>query len=138
MSSTEDPRLPVWSASSRLDILNGLWRQTVPPVTQMAEICWHPYFDYYMEECRVAIQSGKGQYATVRSHTDIQAVAGILREHGTKPAVKEILRRSISQQRTPEETNSTLEGYIMLVARLITMIDIGPLPYRHTNQNSVT
>jgi hypothetical protein len=137
MSSKEDPRSPVWSASNRLEILDRLWRQTTPTTTQAADLCWDPYFDYYMEECRVAIQSGKGQYATVRSHTDIQAVAEMLREHNTKLAIKKYLRHSLSQQRTPEETNNMLEGSIMLVARLLTMIDIGPLPYRHTNQHSL-
>ena len=90
-----------------------------------------------MKECRVAIQSGKGQHATVRSHTDIQAVAEMLSEYNTKSAMKENLRHSLSHQRTPEETNNMLEGSIMLVARLLTMIDIGPLPYKHTNQHSL-
>ncbi|KAF3000774.1 hypothetical protein E8E13_005148 [Curvularia kusanoi] len=130
MSLDGDPRLPVTN-DDRVEIFGSLWRQTLrTPVTPpLDSLQLEPYFSYYTSECNLAMQAGSGRFAAIRTHKDIIRIAKDLGEHQTKQDAQTKLRGELKQPRSQEETEDMLEGSLTLVARLLTMVDVGPRLY---------
>jgi hypothetical protein len=139
MSLDDDPSVPIGDEKLHLQIITQLWRQTTPSTTLPTDLHWDPYFLYYNAQCNTAIQSGRGLYTTIRTHADVQIVARYIQAPDCKSDIKAHLRRFMRQPRSPKEADDMLEGSVMLVARLLSMTDIGPLPYNPPGtQHSVT
>ncbi|KAH7348121.1 hypothetical protein BKA66DRAFT_477358 [Pyrenochaeta sp. MPI-SDFR-AT-0127] len=136
MALNGDPSLPV-PVDTQREILKHLWRQTRPATTNATDLHWDSYFAYYTSECNSAIQYERGKFTSVRTHTNITTIAEQLQEQHSKADLKQKLLPSLKQQRTSDEKDAMLEGSIMLVARLLSMVDIGPLPYVPGRQPSL-
>jgi len=121
------------------EIAGGLWKRALqtPATMPSNSLDWNPYFAYYTTECNMAIQYGNGQFTSVRSHHDIVTCAAKLEDHATKADIKNGLRNSLRQSRSPQEAEAMLEGSVTLVARLISMITIGPRAYVQDDRTSI-
>ena len=130
MSLDGDPRLPVPHPLQE-EIMKRLWRQPLrnPTTPTLDSLELDAYFSYYTTECNMAIQAGSGQYSTIRSHSHIVAIAMDLENHCIKMDAKTKLRPMLTRPRSEMELDNMLEGSVTLVARLLTMVDIGPRVY---------
>ncbi|CAI6339877.1 unnamed protein product [Periconia digitata] len=124
-SAKEDP-VP---EDIKADIIKGLWQWNTTPTSLMDIRKWDVYFQYYTAECQKAIGYGRGEYTTVRKHKDITVIAKKLEDGYTKEKIKQSLLPLDTQQRPTDVRVRMAEGSARLVARLISMVDIGPLPY---------
>ncbi|KAJ5021381.1 hypothetical protein PSV08DRAFT_220239 [Bipolaris maydis] len=139
MSLQDNPSVPVEDEKLQLEIISQLWHQTTPNSTDPSDLDWAPYMLYYNTQCNTAIQTNKGKYTTIRKHVDIQSVAQHMHASTPKAAIKFHIQPSMRGSRTAEEADIMLEGSVMLVARLLSMTDIGPLPYtRRGTHHSLT
>ncbi|KAF5844567.1 hypothetical protein GGP41_007574 [Bipolaris sorokiniana] len=94
---------------------------------------------YYNTQYNTAIQTDKGVCTTVRKHADIQFIAQHMHSSAPKAAIKSHIQPSMREFRTPEDVDTMLKSSVMLVARLLSMTDIGPLPYtRSGTHHSLT
>jgi hypothetical protein len=124
-NANEDP-VP---ESIRADIIKGLWQYNTSPEFLLGLKRWDAFFSYYTAECKKAITYNRGEYTTVRKHRDIAAVAKRLEDGYTKEEITQSLLTLDTQQRPTDAKIRMAEGSLRLVARLMSMVDIGPLPY---------
>jgi hypothetical protein len=124
-SANEDP-VP---ESIRANIIKGLWQWNTASEFSTDLKRWDAYFNYYTAECKKAIGYSRGEYTTVRKHNDITAIAKRLEDGHTKEEITQSLLSLDTQQRPADAKIRMVEGSLRLVARLISMVDIGPLPY---------
>jgi hypothetical protein len=86
-----------------------------------------PYLEYYRKECCHALHDA-GRHVTCRKHSDIIEIAeGILAGRS-----KESLRNQLSSngaEPMPQNPEPRIDASIDLTARLISMMDIGPLQF---------
>jgi hypothetical protein len=123
--ATEDPT----PESVRADILKGLW-QWNNAITSPTEIKkWDVYFQYYTTECRKAIGPDRGEHVTVRTHADIVEIAKVFANSSTKKDITQSLLPLDTQQRSAAAMSRMAKGSVELVARLVSMVEIGPIPY---------
>ncbi|KAJ4369236.1 hypothetical protein N0V83_006321 [Neocucurbitaria cava] len=123
--ANEDP-IP---ESIRVEIIKGLWQCNTAGEHPIDIKRWDAFFSYYTAERKKAIAYSRGEYTTVRKHQDITAIANKLEGGCTKEEVTQSLLSLDTQQRSKEAKIRMVEGSLRLVARLISMVDIGPLPY---------
>jgi hypothetical protein len=131
----EDPRLPV-PRNTRDEIVQNLWRHNPATAPHAEQLDWSSYFAYYTAECNLAIQFDHGRHTSIRTHRDIISIAGKVQAQQTKVEIKQWLRSQLHQPRTPQAIEEMLNGSLTLVARLLTMTDIGPRPYTSRSQSS--
>lgn len=113
----------------KLDILKGLWQWNTV-LTSSSEIeKWNAYFHYYTTECQNTIRFQRGTYTFVREHKDITEIAKQLEDCVSKEEIKQSLFSLDTQQRSEERKGQMAEGSVRLVARLVSMVDIGPIPH---------
>lgn len=138
MTLNGDPRLPV-PRDAQNEIVGSLWKRPLqtPTVMPSNSLDWNPYFAYYTTECNMAIQYGNGQFTSVRSHRDVVTCAAKLEDHTPKTDIKTVLQSSLRQPRNPQELEAMLEGSVTLVARLISMTNIGPRAYAQDDLTSI-
>jgi hypothetical protein len=87
---------------------------------------WKPYFSYYTEECSLAI--GSDQHLLAATHQNIIAITKEIESTKTKNEIRVILPPEFDKDLTPDEARQKMERAIRLAARLLLIIDIGPLP----------
>jgi len=124
-SASEDPT----PHSIRPAIVNGLWQRNESPVSPLESQKWDAYFHYYTAECKKAIGYGRGEYTTIRCHEDIIRIAEKLENGITRAELKTSLIALCSHQRPSDVKDQMAEGSVRLAARLISMVDIGPILY---------
>ena len=124
-SVTEGPL----SVNDRVGIINGLWQRSTAPTSPEQVKDWDAYFHYYAFECRKAVEYGYGEHTTVRKHKDISVIASELENGLSKEEIKKKLLLLDTQQRSEDVKNQMAEGSARLVVRLISMVDIGPIPH---------
>lgn len=92
---------------------------------------WKAYFSFYERECRDMIQNSfpSGIHTTIRTHADVVAAVQELRKGHSKEQIKDTLIKSIKPTRTQQEKEIMSAGSLLLAARLVSMMSIGPLPY---------
>lgn len=92
---------------------------------------WKAYFSFYERECRDMIQNSDppGIHTTIRTHAHVVAAAQQLRNGRSKEQIKDTLIKSIKSTRTQQEKEIMSAGSLLLAARLVSMMNIGPLPY---------
>lgn len=90
---------------------------------------WDVYLHYYTAECKRAIEYDHGEYTTIRTHEDVRTIARRLRRGQSKEEIMRLLVQQDTQKRAMDIRTRMAEGSVRLVARLMSMIDIGPLPY---------
>jgi len=123
--ANEDP-IP---EETRIGIVNGLWHDNTTSKTTTELHKWQAYFHYYTAECRTTIGYENGEHTFVRKHKDITKIAKQLEDGKSKKEVKELLYQMDTQQRSLDIKDRMAEGSVRMVARLISMVDIGPIPY---------
>lgn len=125
-SVTEDP-IPI---DNRVDILSGLWQKNTIPTSSKEDLRkWDAYFHFYTSECRKAVEYDYGEHTTVRQHKDILAIANDFANGASKKDIKEGLLLLDTQRRNEDIKIRMAEGSARLVVRLISMVDIGPIPH---------
>lgn len=108
----------------------------MPWASQLEVACtfWHsadcveieglqPFFQFYSEQCNMVYHAFRGRIP-LQSHEDVKVIATLLRQDRSRSELREIL-----QTRSPGTYQTeVLDGAIDLVARLMTMLDIGRFP----------
>jgi hypothetical protein len=128
MSLKDDARIYA-SNIIRKEIIQSFFQAKLCQEKEFGGLDWNAYFQYYTGECKIAIEYGQGTFSTLRTHEQIISVAVQLQRLLTKNEIKQQLLSSLKGPRTEEQEYQMLEGSVRLVSRLITMVDIGPIPY---------
>lgn len=112
---------------ARAEIVHHLWRRRCGPSLRTNDCDWDAYFAYYTRECNAALVNG-GIYLSARSHHDLVRIAHLLEEEPCEEEARQKLRNTFTQQRSLADENKMLDGSLRLAARLLAMINVGPLP----------
>lgn len=86
-----------------------------------------PYLEYYRKECCHALHDA-GRHIICRKHSDIIEIAKEILDGGSKESLKNRLC-SNSTEPKPQNLDARIDASIDLTARLVSMIDIGPLQF---------
>jgi hypothetical protein len=114
------------------ELIQNLWPHLKPsPLSDNDLKGWQAYFQHYTAEIKSAIESDGGGNTTVRNHHDIVAIADYFERATSKQDIKQKLFQLDTQGRTDAEKEKMAEGSINLVARLLFMVDIGPISQDH-------
>lgn len=116
-------------------IIPLMWFQPTAVSPSLSRDDWDSYFKYYSSECYSAITMENGRYFAARTHFDIMTLNRIL-VFGAKGNIRQGLKPLVFSP-TPQGIEDATEGSIILIARLLSMVDIGPQPYRPRDVNSV-
>lgn len=115
---------------TKIAIIDALWPNAKVPTTPHNICNWDAYFEHYTAECHRALHAGRGEHITIRKHADIAAIARELQDGLTKEDIADRLVTLDTQQRDDAIKKRMAEGSLRLVARLLAMVDIGPIsPY---------
>lgn len=120
--------------ATRLGIALGILNVQQAPNTDLTS-----YFCVYERECARMIQGGAmpGMFTTVRTHADIIKITQKLRDGVPKDEILQELIISIQTARTKQEKEKMATGSLLLAARLVSMMNIGPLPYGVYKRQSI-
>lgn len=124
-SATEGP-VP---ESGKIDIIRGIWHEEFCATCSSDLKCWDTILDFYGAECKKAISYSRGECTTVRTHRDVIAIADMLRKGHPKQEITNALLALDTQGRSEEAKSRMVEGSLRLVARLVSMVDVGQLPH---------
>jgi hypothetical protein len=124
MAALDDSLLkPPIEAATRAEIVGHLWPTENSTPLQLDDFDWSAYFHYYFEQCKQALRQ-RGRYAAARTHRDLVEVARYLEQAMPKDEIKQALRTKLPTAKSGSEDKS-LEGSVMLGARIFLMMDIG-------------
>ncbi|ORY14049.1 hypothetical protein BCR34DRAFT_480130 [Clohesyomyces aquaticus] len=121
----------------RNEIMCHLWRQSSSTPSLSSNLDWDAYFAYYTKQCKAALIN-EGKYLSARTHLDLLRIAHLLEDEPTQDDVKRKIREDLTQQRPPEEEDKMLDRSIRLAARMLAMINIGPLPTEVSGRHSLS
>lgn len=123
------------SIPTQNQILRSFWNVGLAPnVRGQSRINSSSYFSYYVAECCHALHD-QGRHVSVRTHQDILWIVPGLNQNHQRDSVMTKLRDEV----WPGDlwTEDQIEGSIDLVARLLTMTDIGQLPFGFSGRKSL-
>ncbi|EAW24542.1 uncharacterized protein NFIA_041200 [Aspergillus fischeri NRRL 181] len=107
-----------------------LWESGI----QYNERCFRLYFDYYLEQCRIAFQSGRG-HLPIRTHQHIINIANRMQSGCTRSTVKDFIEEN---QWTGEQTSDeAIDASMNLAARLLLMLDVSEFPNAYSGQKKL-
>jgi hypothetical protein len=124
-SANEDP-VP---EAIKADIVRGIWHRSFVTDSPADLRRWGAILTYYTAECKKAISYSRGEYTTVRTHKDIIAIVHMLENGCSKDKIAQSLFPLDTQQRSDQAKLHMVEGSLRLAARLMSMVDVGPLPH---------
>jgi hypothetical protein len=119
----QDPVTP----QARAEIVQHLWRNRTRTLSRHSDLDWDAYFAYYSRECNVAL-TDQGSHLSARTHRDLLKIAHLLEDEPTEDEIRERLRTTLTAPRCLADKKKMLDGSVKLAARVLAMVNIGPLP----------
>jgi hypothetical protein len=108
------------------NLLKHLWGiDTSLELDAMLDV--QPYLEYYRKECCHALHDA-GRHVICRKHSDIIEIAKEILDGRSKESLKN-QHGSDSTEPKPQNLDTRIDASIDLTARLVSMIDIGPLQF---------
>ena len=115
------------SLQAQAEIISSLWSAGTANLSRSDNADWAAYFAYYTAQCNAALVR-EGIYLSVRTHEGLLGVARLLEDEPCEADVKQKLRQRLTQQRSEADEKKMLDGSVRLAARLLAMVNVGPLP----------
>lgn len=124
------------TADTRAEIVRHLWKTQTSSPLLFENRDWDAYFSYYARECSAALVD-QGKHISIRTHADLLRTTHLLEDEPSEAEVVEKLRQTLTQRWLPTEEQQMLDGSVRLAARLLLMVNIGPLPSEVTAKLTV-
>lgn len=115
-------------------IVHRLWGANISTDKGMRENGLESYFEYYTEQCYLALNDG-GRHVHVRTHEEILAVVELIRRNIPRHEIQQTIAGELLPERTVDDR--LIEASINLASRLLLMTDFGEMPFCVSGQRQV-